>query len=606
MAIFDTFPYTNFHELNQDWIIKTIKDLLEEWSETSQALETWRQGAQATIDEYTAVVVEFRDFVTNYFDNLDVQQEINNKLDEMAEDGTLTDLIRPFLEEALDDAKVFVTPQMFGAVGNGVADDTTAMANALAFAKSHDSCLGVHVPKGTYLLSAPILLYSGCIFTGEGRESVITIPSTYNRVLLFGNETNATDITIKNVFFDLDDLSFTYAQDPYESTRGVIALDGVNGVLIDGVIIHNSYLNSTQVTENQPIWLQSCSNVEIKNCEIIHYAQATSGWGNGVWFFSKNADVENLNVHDNYFEGRGDEFISFNSGYSHVIKNISVWNNVFNGENIYGITLYTTGTTLETSIQDSIIRNNRFTGCNIVIHPHFQNVLVSDNYFSDNTVSDQAVVTRFITMAYVSGMSGKDRNLTITGNTINISGSTNIKYGIFSEGYIWSVRISNNKIIGATSMATDSNAIECLGQNSIVDNNYIYGFDIGIRAGRNLISCNKIEKSTTGVKTVLSNFDIFGNQFIQNNYGINVAFSYAEESRIVANKFEDVITRAVIISVNATSGIRLLLKDNTDYFNADAQRNLVEQTGTANYQLFGNYRYRIGAYSWSADDALDS
>ena len=33
-------------------------------------------------------VEELTDYVANYFDNLDVQEEINNKLDEMAEDGT--------------------------------------------------------------------------------------------------------------------------------------------------------------------------------------------------------------------------------------------------------------------------------------------------------------------------------------------------------------------------------------------------------------------------------------------------------------------------------------------------------------------------------------
>lgn len=99
MAIFDTFPYTNFHELNQDWMIKTIKDLVAEWAETSQALETWRQGAQATIDQYTAVVIEFRDFVTNYFNNLDVQNEINNKLGEMTASGELYNIMLPFMQQ---------------------------------------------------------------------------------------------------------------------------------------------------------------------------------------------------------------------------------------------------------------------------------------------------------------------------------------------------------------------------------------------------------------------------------------------------------------------------------------------------------------------------
>lgn len=31
MSIFNEFPYTNIHELNLDWIIKEVKNVLAEW-----------------------------------------------------------------------------------------------------------------------------------------------------------------------------------------------------------------------------------------------------------------------------------------------------------------------------------------------------------------------------------------------------------------------------------------------------------------------------------------------------------------------------------------------------------------------------------------------
>ena len=40
---------------------------------------------------------ELKDYVDNYFDNLDVQDEINNKLDEMANDGTLETLLGSYI-----------------------------------------------------------------------------------------------------------------------------------------------------------------------------------------------------------------------------------------------------------------------------------------------------------------------------------------------------------------------------------------------------------------------------------------------------------------------------------------------------------------------------
>lgn len=45
-------------------------------------------------------VTELQTYVTNYFKNLDVQEEINNKLDEMAEDGQLADIVAQYLQLA--------------------------------------------------------------------------------------------------------------------------------------------------------------------------------------------------------------------------------------------------------------------------------------------------------------------------------------------------------------------------------------------------------------------------------------------------------------------------------------------------------------------------
>ena len=54
------------------------------------------------IDEQNKVnadMVTFTDFVTGYFENLDVQEEINNKLDEMATTGVLQQLIHDYFDE---------------------------------------------------------------------------------------------------------------------------------------------------------------------------------------------------------------------------------------------------------------------------------------------------------------------------------------------------------------------------------------------------------------------------------------------------------------------------------------------------------------------------
>ena len=51
----------------------------------------------AATEELQHLFVDLQNYVNNYFDNLDVQEEINNKLDDMITDGTFDDLINNIL-----------------------------------------------------------------------------------------------------------------------------------------------------------------------------------------------------------------------------------------------------------------------------------------------------------------------------------------------------------------------------------------------------------------------------------------------------------------------------------------------------------------------------
>ena len=75
------YPYTDLHELNLDWFLGQFKIVMKK------------------VDTLEETVQQFTEFVTNYFDNLDVQQEVNNKLDQMVADGTLSALIQPLFDE---------------------------------------------------------------------------------------------------------------------------------------------------------------------------------------------------------------------------------------------------------------------------------------------------------------------------------------------------------------------------------------------------------------------------------------------------------------------------------------------------------------------------
>ena len=113
------YPYTDANVLNLDWFLEQFKLLVEEWKSTE---EKWAE-MQQNFETLESTVQTFTTFVENYFENLDVQQEINNKLDAMALNGTLSDLLAPFVTSELpgvvsDQLPGEVTTQLSGVVQN--------------------------------------------------------------------------------------------------------------------------------------------------------------------------------------------------------------------------------------------------------------------------------------------------------------------------------------------------------------------------------------------------------------------------------------------------------------------------------------------------------
>lgn len=80
---FNNFPYTDAHELNLDWVIKRYKD-----------------SVQTAIDAMN-LSEKTQNYVNEYFANLDVQDEINNKLDSMSIYQNVADIIRPAVLSAV-------------------------------------------------------------------------------------------------------------------------------------------------------------------------------------------------------------------------------------------------------------------------------------------------------------------------------------------------------------------------------------------------------------------------------------------------------------------------------------------------------------------------
>lgn len=78
---FSNFPYTDFHNLNLDWILETVKDLDTKWDDYYTQWNKWQTDVQ------------------NYIDNLDYIAAIDHYLDALKASGELSDIIDTWLTD---------------------------------------------------------------------------------------------------------------------------------------------------------------------------------------------------------------------------------------------------------------------------------------------------------------------------------------------------------------------------------------------------------------------------------------------------------------------------------------------------------------------------
>lgn len=99
MGFWDIYPQTDFHELNLDWLLRQWRAFLANNDDLRKDLTT----LEAKVDS-------FIEYVDNYFDNLDITEEVRQILYEMSEDGTLGEAIRNYFEKALTSNDMDIQP----------------------------------------------------------------------------------------------------------------------------------------------------------------------------------------------------------------------------------------------------------------------------------------------------------------------------------------------------------------------------------------------------------------------------------------------------------------------------------------------------------------
>lgn len=180
------YPYTDFNEFNLDWVVRSMRDLKQDWSNFKNLNSIKYAGAWDITEQYEAYTL-VEDDNKVYMSIKPVPAGIsltNTEYWEFIEDYGI---ILQVLTQKTDG---FVTPEMFGAAGDGLTDDTNAVVAAL---NASDTVLF----PNKYYVTETIKLKHNQKIKGENRNtSVIIFPENVNGIQI-NHSTTVEDLTIE-------------------------------------------------------------------------------------------------------------------------------------------------------------------------------------------------------------------------------------------------------------------------------------------------------------------------------------------------------------------------------------------------------------------------
>ena len=329
--------------------------------------------------------------------------------------------IKEYIESPLN--SYYVTPEMFGAKGDGVVDDTSAITAA------HNTGWPIRFTKKYLVNTGWVNINTASKF--DGAEFIIGESFSGGHLLRWDSKDNIVisglKITMRHEFGEPSD-------------DGLLGFRKCTNVLIDSCAIDKNVTHSN-VSDNQPIWFKNCSGVTVRNSYIGSVTTVSSGGGNGIWYsvgvteVATNQSFYNFTVENCRFYGTGDEFIGVwlggeSSGSTgNSIKNVRITDNFIN--------------TTDTNLNCSIAIYNSSTSS--IANENIENVEISGNYIIGKRIKYSGNIKDFklIGNRYESSMS----SMFLARETANLDGDlTN-----------WC--IADNVV--------ESNASRCLDVNSV-------------------------------------------------------------------------------------------------------------------------------------------
>ena len=235
----ENFPYSNFHDLNMDWIIKVVKDFLTEYRK-----------------KYEEVYEEIKLKMTS-------DEEIQEAIEDYIERHPIVNIpdfsiqIRKFALGILG----YVIPEMFGAVGDGITDDTTAFTNMIDF--STENKCNIYIPEGSYKLSETL-------FTDGDVEVKVNNNAVFPDEQIFYKTPNNFTINKLENYADLNEPEIS---NNYERYNEAMCYDSNRNLFYSVYYQFNESTNKTliAVIDADTLEVQNTYQYNIKPVQTIAY-----------------------------------------------------------------------------------------------------------------------------------------------------------------------------------------------------------------------------------------------------------------------------------------------------------------------------------------------